>query len=98
MVKGGRESKCISKGWEESIGKPLGMVCPRVDLWPELVADAEILEFSMSERLRPMSGLRAELVAMSHGLTPTELNDSLSRVAYVLADSAVRSYIDPKVS
>lgn len=98
MVKGGREAKCINSQWEENFGKALGRVCPRVELWPELVADAEIIEFSLSERLRPMSGLRAELVAVSHGLTPIELNDSLSRVAYVLADSSVRSYIDPKVS
>ena len=69
-----------------------------MDLWPELMADAEILEFSLSERLRPMSGLRAELVAQAHGMSAEELNDSLSRVAYVLADSAVRSFIDPKVT
>lgn len=66
-----------------------------MDLWPDLVPDAEILEFSLSERLRPMSGLRAELVANAHGLTPDELNDSLSRVAYVMSEPAVSALINP---
>lgn len=67
-----------------------------MDLLPELAPVAEILEFALSERLRPALGLRSELVGEVYGMTSEELNDALSLVSATLASPAVSSIIDPK--
>jgi hypothetical protein len=67
-----------------------------VELLPELVPEAEILEFALAENLRPMLGIRAAAVAHSYGLTGSELNEALSRVSATLADRAVASILNPE--
>ena len=96
VVKGGEEAKCVSKEWEIAIGQPLGKVCPRVDLLPELQPVAEILEFAMNDRLKSGLGLRAELVGEVYGMTSEELNDTLSLVSATLSHPDVSSVINPR--
>lgn len=96
-MKGGTEAKCVPKAWEERIGKPLGRVCPRVELPPELYPVAEILEYALNERLRPGLGLRAELVGECYGMTSEELNDALSLVSATISDPAVSVILNPPV-
>ena len=95
MVKGGKEAKCVSKQWEEAIGEPLGLQCPRVELLPELWPVAEVLEFALDERLRPALALRAELVAVVNGLNAEGLNDVLSLVSATLSHPDVSRIINP---
>jgi len=95
VVKGGEESKCISKEWEINIGEPLGKVCPRVDLRPELSPAAEVLEFAINEKLRPALGIRAELVGECYGMTSDELNDTLSLVSATLSHPDVARILNP---
>lgn len=63
---------------------------------PELVPVAEVLEFALSERLRPALGLRSELVGEVYGMTSEELNDTLSLVSATLANPTISAIIDPK--
>lgn len=96
-MKGGPETKCVSKEWEETVGKALGRECPRVELPAELSPVAEILEFALNERLRPALGLRAELVGESYGYTSEELNEALSLVSSALSDPTVSGILNPPV-
>lgn len=87
----------MSQQWTENIGKPLGRECPRVELWSELAPEAEILEFALSENLRPGLGLRASLVQSVYGLSDEELNDALSRVSATLSNRDVSAILHPKL-
>jgi len=95
VVKGGSEAKCISRGWEETIGAAIGRECPRVDLLPELAPVAEILEFALNEKLRPALGLRAELIGECNAYTSEELNEALSLVSATLSDANVSRLLNP---
>lgn len=95
VVKGGTEAKCVSQQWEQAIGSALGRECPRVDLPVELYPVAEILEFAVSERLRPALGIRAELVGEVNGYDAEELNDALSLVSATLANPDVSRILNP---
>jgi len=97
VVKGGKEAKCVGPQWEQFIGSKIGRECPRVDLWPTLTPDAEVLEFALSERLRPALGLRAELVGIEYGLGLEETNAMLTRVAATLSDPDVSRILNPKI-
>lgn len=98
-MKGGIEAKCISKEWEETIGKHLGKVCPRPseELWPDLFPVFEILEFAVNDRLKTGLGLRAELVGEVYGMTSEELNDTLSLVSATLSHPDVARILNPQV-
>lgn len=97
VVKGGKEAKCVSKQWEQTIGEPLGKVCPRVELRPELESAAEVLEFALNERLRPALALRAELVGAVNGMNAEQVNEMLSLVSGALADPDVLRILNPPV-
>lgn len=96
MVYGGHEAKCVSPEWEKHIGEKLGRVCPRVDLPGELTAVAEVIEFAISERMRPLLALRAEAVAGAYDMTAEELNELLSLVSAVLNHRDIVGILEPE--
>lgn len=78
------------------IGGPLGKVCPRVELLPELYPVAEVLEFALNEKIRPALGLRAELIGEVNAMTAEELNDTLSLVSATVSHPDVSAILNPE--
>lgn len=95
-IKGGPEGMCVD--WPIELQRRLERPCPRVELDPDLGAEAELLGFVLHEDLRPLAAAKFEALAESLELTATERDLVLSRVRHVLADHGIIARLHPPIS